>query len=178
MGVAHGGLTRGAREGGNAGWIGLAQHVQDGGDRLVAIEGIHALATGAKLADGLGAAEKQFGHDGALRLLPAEDLLGLVLEALHARGAAGEQSRDELGGAEDLEGVPDGVFVEVHERVAVALLVAGGDDRVGGHRVVLGLREGLLEQHAEDATFDLVECFGHGGLSCDAVSRWRFVLRA
>ena len=57
----------------------------------------------------------------------------------------------------------DAALVERQHRVAVALLVAGGDQRVQRQRVLVRGGDLLLDEAADDAGFEIAEADVHGG---------------
>jgi hypothetical protein len=73
-----------------------------------------------------------------------------VRVAHHAPGSA--VAVDDQGLAfERIQGVLNLALSDVHRRLAAALLIAAGDERIEGERVVVGRGELLLDQHREDA---------------------------
>ena len=108
---------------------------------------------GAQLALCLWAAQEQLGQDRDLdRLaLETEPIVGGVFPFQNAT-AAFDEDRDALA-AESVQGVLDVVRVVGRHGVAVRLLVARGHDRRNRHRVILGRRLLLFDQHAKHAPF-------------------------
>jgi hypothetical protein len=50
-----------------------------------------------------------------------------------------------------LEGAPDGVFIEIHDRVAIGFLVGRVQERVQGERIVFGSGDFFFNESTEDA---------------------------
>ena len=65
----------------------------------------------------------------------------------------------------------DGPVVIDHDRVAVRRLIAGDDQGVERQRVLLGRRELLFRQAADDAGFDCVEVHDEGEPIADRPGR-------
>jgi hypothetical protein len=96
---------------------------------------------------------------------------------------------DELVVFEAVQGLADFVLVELHDGLAVVLLIAGVDQRVEGERVVLGRGRFFFDECAEDTSFHGVEDDGHDqprtilgesmprGAVRAATREWRSVLR-
>jgi hypothetical protein len=61
-----------------------------------------------------------------------------------------------------MQGLADGGFVEIHDRIAIRFLVAGIDERVQGERIVFGSGDFFFDEGAEDAAFDFVQKDVHG----------------
>jgi hypothetical protein len=62
-----------------------------------------------------------------------------------------------------MEGEAGFLFGDLHDRLAIAFLIAGVDERVEGERVVLGGGSFFFEEGAEDAGFDEAEMDWHRG---------------
>ena len=142
------------RSGGVAGGGAGGQTVEGGGDGAEVVEGEHAVGAGAELAGGLGAAEDEEAEERGLVAAEVEDGADAVL-VLGDAGVA-------VGGGEALlfegvEGLADGLFVEVEDGVAAGALVAGVEKRVEGERIVLGRGDLFFDEGAEDAELNLVE---------------------
>lgn len=117
-------------------------------------EGVEPVAAAAQLARRLRAAQQQQRHDrlGRRREPPAAVEVVRPPEGARPFAAPDEHVLEEA--AQSRLDLPLG---EVGHRVAVALLVAGRDQGVDRHRVVLGRRLLLLEQRTEHPALDGIE---------------------
>ena len=121
------------------------------------LETVHALATAAQFARGLRAAQQQHANKGGLAAREIEDFLQAMLILRHpAVGARRSLPREALV-VKDVQGLADGVFVQMHDGIAVVFLVAGIDQRVQGQRIVVGSGDVLFDQRTENASLDLTE---------------------
>src|SRR6185436_4709177 len=123
-------------------------------------EGVEAVAAGAQLSRRLGTAQQEERHQrlaGAVETPTADHAL---LPLLRARPFAAP-GQDVL--AQPLQGVDHLALGELHDRLAVRLLVAAGEDGVDRQRAGFGGRLLLFEQDAQDADLDRVELAGDAG---------------
>ena len=117
---------------------------------------VHPAGTAAEIPLALLAPQKELGEDREILLLDATEPL-IAVVAIAGDAAAAVDLGHDTGGAERLEGPSDLILVDGHERVAVALLVAAGDDRVEGEGIGLRRRLPLLDEDAEHPPLDRVE---------------------
>src|SRR6185437_2767904 len=91
------------------------------------VEAVEAVGAVAQLAGGLWAAQKQQAEDCDLRAFEVEPLAGAVLELEHAAvmHAAGKAEFFQMR-----ERLADGDLVQLHDRLAAGLLIAGVHQRV------------------------------------------------
>lgn len=139
----------------------LLQAIDDRHKLADVADRFHASGAAAKLAHGLGAAKQQLGHHRQLGFVYAEPVVEEV--AVFFDAAVTLNERDGAGAAESVEGLVDRRLVELHERKAIAFLIAAIDERVGGERIGVGRGFGLLGKDAGDATFDSLERAPTGG---------------
>ena len=117
---------------------------------------VHPAGTAAEITLALLATEEQLGEDREIFLLDATEPL-IAIVAIAGDAAAAVDLGDDTGCAERFEGPADLILVDVHQRIAVALLVAAGDDRVEGEWIGLRRCLPLLDEDAEHASLDCVE---------------------
>ena len=110
----------------------------------------------ANLADGLRAAQHQHTEGGQLRRRQLEDLTRHVLVLRHAALAPVEDV-DEVLPPQRVYRLLDRPLVIVNRGVAVRDLVARVHQRVQRQRVVVGRRQLLLDERADDAHLHLVQ---------------------
>ena len=127
-------------------------------------ERVQAARPCLQLAGRLGSAVHELGEEGELGLVGAQLLLAAVLVA---DGATTDLLHvdDEAAVHERAERAFDLVGLDRHLRIAVALLVAAGDQGVQRQRIGLGDGLLLLDEHAEDAELETIEVEGHGDSS-------------
>jgi hypothetical protein len=147
----------------NFGERGLAFHqvLQAGLHGAQVVEGMHALGAGAQFARSLRSAQQQDAKNGNFVTIKVEGFLKtmLVLGDTAVRSADGA---DQGLPVERMQGLTDGGFVEIHDRIAVRFLVASVDKGVQGKRVVLGSSDFFFDEGAQDAAFDFVQEDVHG----------------
>ena len=61
-----------------------------------------------------------------------------------------------------MQGLADGRFVEIHDRIAVRFLIAGVDESVQGKWIVFGSGDLFFDERAQDPAFDFVQEDVHG----------------
>jgi hypothetical protein len=160
MGIADlfcAGLTR---EGGDEGWIAVDELLQDGDDVFQFFEAVDTLRAAAELAGSLGATQEQDAEESGFASGEVEDFLEAVLifgdAAVVAPAGAGEALIFET-----MEREARLFFVDLHDRLAVVLLIAGVDERVEGERVILRGGGFFFDQRTKDTGFDGSEAKGH-----------------
>ena len=117
-----------------------------------------------ELGDGLGSAQQHDRHDRQLLFVDAEGVRGTV-EVLEG-AAAGLSS--ESGQVEVVQLSKDPLYVGVGEgrdRLPVVLLLAGGDQGIDGHRVVVGRRHLLLDERPQHPRLFVRQLHSHRTLS-------------
>jgi len=88
-----------------------------------------------------------------------------LLEAVFVLGDTAVRSADGADqglAVERMQGLPDSGFVEIHDRIAIRLLIAGVDQGVQGEWVVFSSSDFLFDEGAQDAAFDFVQEDAHG----------------
>ncbi len=83
----------------------------------------------------------------------------LVLGDAAVRGA---DVTDQGLSVQRMQGLADGGFVEIHDRIAVRFLIAGVDQGVQGKRIVFGGGDFFFDEGAQDPAFDFVQEDVHG----------------
>ena len=119
---------------------------------------------GAQFTNRLIAAQQQLGHDGDFDLVDAQPFVEVVAILLHAAVAFDQPHRPQL--AEPVERLFHFARLELHQRPAIALLVAGRNDGIEAHRIDVGRGLGLFGQHAGYPAVD-------GAQRLPAMLRWR-----
>ena len=134
----------------------LREAIEPGAEDLEIGDRVHPAGTAAQIPFALFAPQQELGQDREILLLDATEPL-IAVVAVAGDAAAAVDLGDDTGGTERFEGPPDLILVDGHQRVAVVLLIAAGDDRVEGERIGLRRRFPLLDQDTEDASLDSVE---------------------
>ena len=135
------------------------QEIEGGMDGVQVVERVHALGARSEFAWRLGATEEQDADQGGLVAMEIEDVGEAMLvfcDAAVGGGGAGEALF-----AEGVEGAADGVFVEIHHRLAIGFLVGGVLEGVEGERVIVGRGDFFFDEAAEDAGFGGREVESH-----------------
>ncbi len=130
--------------------LAIHQKVERGVDGVQVFERIKPIGAGAKFAGRLRAAEEQDADQGGFVAMEVEDVGEAMLvfgDAAVGGGGAGEA----LFG-ERVEGAADGLFVEIHDGLAIGFLVGGVLKSVQGERVVVGSGDFFFDEAAEDAS--------------------------
>ncbi len=141
--------------------LALHQMLKAGLHGTQVVEWMHTLGAGAELAGGLRAAQQQDAEDGDLVTIKVEGFLEAML-VLGDAAVGGADGTNEGLSVQGMQGLADGGFVEIHDRIAVRFLVTGVDEGVQGERVVFGSGDLLFDEGAESAAFDLVQKDVHG----------------
>jgi len=139
----------------------LHQVLQAGLYGAEVVERVHTLGTGAEFAGGLRTAQEQ---DTKNCNFMAIKVVGL-LEAMFVLGDAtvrGADGTDKGLFVQRVERFADGVFVEIHGRLAIRFLVAGIDESVQGERVVFGSGDLFFDEGAQDAALNFIQEDVHG----------------
>lgn len=132
--------------------LALHQFLQGGLDVVESFEVVHALGASAELARGLRTAQEEDAEDSGFGAGEVEYFLRAVLVLGDAAiGAAGGSGEAVL--LESAQGVANGVFIELHDGVAIRFLIAGIDERVERERIVLGSGDVFFDEGAEGAGF-------------------------
>ena len=120
------------------------------------IKVMHALGSAAQLPRSLRAAEQQFAEDGRFAAIKVEGFLEamLVFGDPAIRGAHRARKRIVV---EYAKGVSNGIFLKIHDRIAIRFLVARVDQRVEGKRIVIRSGDFLFQKRAENSGFDFIE---------------------
>ena len=116
------------------------------------VEGIQALGAGSQFAGSLRAAEEKNADQGDFVPVEVEDIGQAMLEFGDAT-VGGGGTRESLVG-QRMEGAADGLFVQIHHRLAIGFLVRGVLKGIQGQRIVVGRGDFFFDQAAEDAGFD------------------------
>ena len=116
------------------------------GDRL------HAGRTAAEIAFGLRAPKQQLAHDGQFQFVDAEPFVREMAVARDAAATLHFSHNAKLPQA--VERQLDLVRLQLHLRVAVAFLIAAGDQGIETHRVLVGGGLALFDKHAEHASIN------------------------
>ena len=142
----------------NFGERGLALHQMSeaGLHGAQVVERMHAFGAGAKFAWGLRATQQQNAEDGDFVAIKVESFLETVF-VLGDTAVRGADGADQGLAVERMQGLADGGFVEIHDRIAVRFLVARIGQSVQRKRVVLGRGDLLFDQRTQDTAFDFVQ---------------------
>jgi len=125
------------------------------------VERMHALGAGANLAGGLRTAQQQNAKNSDFVAIEVEGFLEAVF-VLGDAAVRGADGADQGLSVERMQGLADGSFVEVHDRIAIRFLVAGVDEGVERERIVFGSSDFFFDEGAQDAAFDFVQEDAHG----------------
>jgi hypothetical protein len=144
----------------------------EGGKHVIELgEAIDAFGAAPEFTGSLRTAEEQDAEDGGFTAGEVKDFL----EAMLVLGDAAVRAAGDRGQVlifETMQGQAYVLFGELHDGIAIALLVAGIDESVEGERVILGSGGFFLSQGAEDAGFDGIEKDGHGERRCRELSQF------
>ena len=143
------------------GRLALHQMLQAGLHGAQVVEGVHAFGAGAQFAGSLRATEQQDAQNGDFVTIKVEGFLEAVL-VLGDAAVRGADGADQGLSVERMQGLADGGFVEIHDRIAVRFLVASVDQCVQGKWIVFRSGDFLFDQGAEDSAFDFVQKDVHG----------------
>src|SRR5580704_6070570 len=138
-------------------------------DGVQIVEGVEALGACAELSGGLRAAEEQNADQGDLVAMKVEDVGEAMLEFGDA--AIGGGGTSEALVRERVESAADGLFVEIHHRVAVGFLVGGVLKGVQRKRVVVRGGDFFFDEAAEDASLDGRQVEVHLNMIHDGLKR-------
>jgi len=139
----------------------LHQVLQAGLHGAEIVERMHAFGAGAEFAGRLRAAQQQNTKDGNFVTIEIEGFLEAVF-VLGDAAVRGADGADEGLAIERMQGLADGGFVEIHDRIAIRFLVASVEEGVQGEWVIFGSGDFFFDEGAEDAGFDFVEENVHG----------------
>ena len=161
MGVA--GLlgARLAREDFDEGRLTVHEQIEGGVNGGEIVELIEAIGAGAEFAGSLRAAEKEHAEQGDFVAVEIEDFREAVFELGDAAVGGGRACEALL--AQRMERAADGVFIEIHDWIAIRFLVGGVQDGVQRKRVILGRGDFFFDERAQDASFYGSQCEVHGG---------------
>jgi hypothetical protein len=126
--------------------LALHQQIESGVDGVEVVKLVETLAAGAKFAGSLRAAEEQDTEERDFVAMEIEGFLEAMLELGDAGGDGGGAGQTEV--VEGVQGLADGVFVEVGDGLAIGFLVAGVEEGVEGERVVLGRGDFFFDEGA------------------------------
>ncbi len=132
----------------------LAEIVQQRRYRIDRFEPDVAIGAGADFARSLGAAQQ---HDGQSRELVIVEAQRFIENVFVFVGAARGDTSAQLVGSQFHHRLDDLTLAVVGYRLAICLLIAGVDERVGGQRILVGRRRPLLYQAAQDSNFYLCQ---------------------
>ena len=138
----------------------IHQEVERGVDGVQVVELVEAIGARAEFAGSLRTAEEEDAEQGDFVAVEIEDVCEAMFElgdAAVGGGGAGEALL-----LERMESAADGVFVELHDRIAIGFLVGGVQEGVQRERVVVGSGDFFFDEGAEDAGFDGVRGKVHG----------------
>ncbi len=107
-----------ARENFHERWLALHQVLQARLHGAQIVKRMHALGARAEFAGGLRAAQEQDGEDGDLVTIKVEGFLEAML-VLSDAAVRGTDGTDEGLAVERMQGLADGGFVEIHNRIAI-----------------------------------------------------------
>ena len=133
-------------------WFALHELLQSGQNVADFLETVHALGAASELAGRLRAAQEEDANERGLGAAEVE----CFAQPMFIFGDApvgGACAPGEAIVFEAMQGVAYRIFIEIHDRLAVGALVAGVDQRVEGHGVILGGGDFLLNQSAENTGF-------------------------
>ena len=160
MGVAGLLCARLAREDFDEGRLAVHEQVEGGVNGGEIVELIEAIGAGAEFAGSLRAAEKEHAEQGDFVAVEIEDFREAVFELGDA--AVGGSRACQALLAQRMERAADGVFVEIHDWIAIRFLVGGVQDGVQRKRVILGRGDFFFDERAQDAGFDRGQSEVHG----------------
>ncbi len=143
------------------GWVALHQMLQAGLHCVEVVESMHAVRAASEFTGSLRASQKQEAKDGRFVAVEIEGFLQTVLVFCHpaVRRTNGSDERLCLQGAQR---IADGRLIQIHDRVAIRLLVAGIDQRVQGQWIILWGSNFLLDERPQDSAFHFTQDDVHG----------------
>ncbi len=117
---------------------------------------MHTLGAAPQLARGLRAAEQQLAKNGGFAAVEVESFLQpmLVLGDATVRGADRTRQRIVIQCAKC---TANGVFVQIHDRIAIGFLVARVDERIQGKRIIIRCGDFLFPKSGENSDFDFIQ---------------------
>ena len=134
----------------------LHQALQGGLHVVESLEAVHALGAATELSRRLRATQEQHAQNGGLAPVEVKNLLQTVLVLGDAAIGAAGRSR-EVVSVQCIERLPHRVFIQIHHRFAVVLLVARVNQRVQRKRIVIRGGDVFLNQRAQHASLYFVQ---------------------
>lgn len=132
--------------------LALHQEAQRGMNGAEILELVEALGARAQFARSLRAAKEENAENRDFMAMEVEDLLETVLVLGHPAVCCRRPREAML--VEGVKRAANGVFFEVHDRVAIGFLVAGVEEGVDRQRIVFGSGNFFFDERAEDAGLD------------------------